>query len=119
MPASHCPEVVSRCLPLSPQIQLRDSVTQALGNSTGHRTATMTAPLPLTSGPVMYEAVLRSCRTNPVGGRVPTCDSAHTWRLYYSVSSQEHQSAGTMTCYPTQMYHVMVPAVRFSSGEAL
>ena len=39
-----------------------------LGNGTGQRTATMMAPLVLTSGPVRYEAVLHSCRTSPVGG---------------------------------------------------
>ena len=40
-----------------------------LGNGTGHRTATMTAPLLLTSGPVMYETVLHSGGTSPVGRR--------------------------------------------------
>ena len=39
-----------------------------LENGTGHRTATMVAPLLLTSGPVRYEAVLQSCGTSPVGG---------------------------------------------------
>ena len=39
-----------------------------LGNGTGHRTATMAAPLALTNGPVSYEAVLHSCGTIPVGG---------------------------------------------------
>ena len=39
-----------------------------LGNDTGHRTATMMAPLLHTSGPVRYEAVLHSCGTSPVGG---------------------------------------------------
>ena len=38
-----------------------------LGNSTGHRTATMVAPL-VTTGPARYEAVLHSCGTSPVGG---------------------------------------------------
>ena len=42
------------------------------------RTATMTAPLLLTHGPVRYEAVLHSCGTNPVWGWVPTCDSAYS-----------------------------------------
>ena len=37
-----------------------------LGNSTGHRTATMAAPLLLTSGPVWYEAPIHGCGTNPV-----------------------------------------------------
>ena len=31
-----------------------------LGNGTGHRTATMAAPLLLTSGPARYEAVLHN-----------------------------------------------------------
>ena len=39
---------------------------QNLGNSTGHRTVTMAAPLLLTSGPGRYEAVLHSCGTSPV-----------------------------------------------------
>ena len=64
-----------------------------LGTGTGRRTATMVAPLLLTSGPVRYEAVL-------VGAEVPTCDSAHSWCLY-SVVSLEHQATGIMTCYPT------------------
>ena len=38
-----------------------------LGNDTGHRIATLVAPLLLTSGPVSYEAVLHSCGTGPVG----------------------------------------------------
>ena len=37
------------------------------GNGTGRRTVTFVAPLPLTSGPVRYEAVLHSCVTSPVG----------------------------------------------------
>ena len=61
-----------------------------LGNSTGHRTATMTAPLLLTSGPVQYEAVLHRCATSPIGGWVLTCDSAQSWRLY-SAASLENQ----------------------------
>ena len=45
----------------------------------GCRTVTMVAPLLLTSGPVMCEAVLHSCGTSPVGrGLVPTCDSVHS-----------------------------------------
>ena len=39
-----------------------------LGNDTGLRTATMTAPLLLTSGPVRYEVELHSCGTSLVGG---------------------------------------------------
>ena len=38
-----------------------------LENGTGRRTATMIAPLLLTSGPIRYEAVLQSCGTSPVG----------------------------------------------------
>ena len=38
------------------------------GNGTGRRTATLAAPLALTSGLVRYEAVLHSYGTNPVGG---------------------------------------------------
>ena len=37
-----------------------------LGNSTGCRTVTMTAPLLITSGPLRYEAVLHSCETSPI-----------------------------------------------------
>ena len=63
------------------------SLDAHLGNGTGRRTATMMAPLPplppllllLTSGLVRDEAVLHSCGTNPVGGRVATCDSVHSW----------------------------------------
>ena len=43
-----------------------------LGNSTGHRTATLVAPLLLTSGPVRYAAVLHSCGTSPVQGQIPS-----------------------------------------------
>ena len=51
-----------------------------LGNGTGHRTASLMEPLLLlTSGPMRYEAVLHSCGTSPVGGRVPTCDSVYSW----------------------------------------
>ena len=39
-----------------------------LGKGTGHRTATMMAPLLLTIGPVRYEAMLHSCWSSPVGG---------------------------------------------------
>ena len=39
-----------------------------VGNSTGYRTATLAAPLLLTSGLVRYEARLHSCGTSPVGG---------------------------------------------------
>ena len=38
-----------------------------LGNGTGHRTVTMTAPLLPTSGLVRYEAVFHNCRTCLVG----------------------------------------------------
>ena len=38
-----------------------------LGNCAGHWIATLTAPLLFTSGPVMYETVLHSCETSPVG----------------------------------------------------
>ena len=37
-----------------------------LGNGTGCRTATLAAPLVLTSGLLRYEAVLHSCGTSPV-----------------------------------------------------
>ena len=50
-----------------------------LGNGTGRRTATLAAPLLLTSGLMRYEAVLDSWGTSPVGGRALTCDSAHSW----------------------------------------
>ena len=35
---------------------------------------------------------------------VPTCDSAHSWRLY-SAASQEHQATSTSTFYPTQSHY--------------
>ena len=60
------------------------------------RTATMMAPLLLlTSGSVRCEAVLHSCGTKPVGGWVPTCDSAHSWGLY-SAASLGHQAIDTV-----------------------
>ena len=43
-----------------------------LGNDTGHRTATLEAPLLLTSGPARYEAMLYSCGTSPGGDRLVT-----------------------------------------------
>ena len=64
----------------------------------------MAAPLLLTSGPVRYEAVLHNCRTSPVEGTEWTCDSAYSWQLY-SAAALEHQTAGTMTCYPTQSHY--------------
>ena len=38
-----------------------------IGNGTGRRTATMAAPLLLTSGPVRHEAVFHSCGPSAVG----------------------------------------------------
>ena len=81
----------------------------------------------LTSGLVRYEAVLQNCRTSPVWGRVPTCDSAHSWWLY-SAASLQHQATGTMTCYPTQLHyldseptspwHILImPSVRLGSNR--
>ena len=61
----------------------------------------------LTSGPLRYEAVFDSCGTIPVGRQVPTCDSAHSLRLYKS-ASLNHQAAGTMTCYPTQSHYLHI-----------
>ena len=75
-----------------------------LGNGTDRRTATLMTPLLFTSGLVRYEAVLQSCRTSPVGGWAPTCNSAHSWQLHRTVSL-EHQVAGTITCYPTQSHY--------------
>ena len=37
-------------------------------------------------------------------GRILTCDSTHSKRLY-SPASLEHQATGTMTCYPTQSHY--------------
>ena len=37
-------------------------------------------------------------------GRVPTCNCAHSWRLYSAVSLG-HQTAGTMACYPIQSHY--------------
>ena len=39
-----------------------------------------------------------------ISGRVPTCDIAHSWRLYSAVSL-EHQAPGTLTCSPTQLHY--------------
>ena len=39
-----------------------------------------------------------------ISGRIPTCDSAHSWRLY-SAASLGHQVAGTMTFYITQSHY--------------
>ena len=39
-----------------------------LGNSTGHRTATLAAPLLFNSGPLRYENVLHSCGMSLGGG---------------------------------------------------
>ena len=64
-----------------------------LGKGTVHRTATMVAPLLLTSGPAKYEAVLHSCG----GEGYPLV----TWRLY-SAASLGHQATGMMSCYPPQ-----------------
>ena len=80
-----------------------------LRNGTGRRTATLAAPLLLTSGPVRYEAVLHISSTSPGWGRgLQTCDSAHAWQLY-NTASLELQAAGTMTCYPTQSYYPTSP----------
>ena len=38
-----------------------------LGNGTGRRTATLTTPPPLTSGPMKYEVVLHNHETSPEG----------------------------------------------------
>ena len=66
------------------------SCTAHIGNGTGHRTATMTAPLLLTLGSVRYEALLHSCGTSPVRRRVPTCDSVHSWQLHSAASLEHH-----------------------------
>ena len=42
-----------------------------LGNGTGCSTATLAAPLLLTSGSVWYENMLQSCGTSPVEGVGP------------------------------------------------
>ena len=39
-----------------------------------------------------------------ISGRLPTYDSAHSWRLY-SVAPLENQASSTMTWYPTQSYY--------------
>ena len=77
-----------------------------LGNGIGCRTVTLVAPLLLTGGPVRYEAPLHNCGQAQWGGGVlvPTCDSVHLWQLY-SAASLGHQTAGTMTCYPTQSHY--------------
>ena len=58
-----------------------ESLDAHLGNGIGRSTATLAAPLLLSSGPFRYEAVLHSCGASPGGGerQVPTCDSAHSW----------------------------------------
>ena len=51
-----------------------------LGNSMGHRTLTLAAHLLFIIDLVRYEAVLHSCGTSPVAGRlVPTCDIVYSW----------------------------------------
>ena len=75
-----------------------------LGSGSGHRTATMAAHLLLTSGPVRCEAVLHSCGASPVGGRVATCDSVHSW-WFNSVTSLGYQATGSMTCYHIQSHY--------------
>ena len=40
-----------------------------------------------------------------LSGRVPTCDSAYSWRVY-SAASLGHQAAGIMICYPTQSHYL-------------
>ena len=63
--------------PMRPEVGLRvmeslyNSIVACahLENGTGCRTVTMAAPLLLTSGPVSYEAMLRSCGTSSVGER--------------------------------------------------
>ena len=64
-----------------------------LGNGQGCRTATMVAPLPVTSGPVRYEAVLQSCGTSPVAG------GGGWYRLVTGCTHGDfiHQADGTMT----------------------
>ena len=37
-------------------------------------------------------------------GRALTCDSAHSWQLYSTVSL-ELEAAGTMTCYPSMAHY--------------
>ena len=37
-------------------------------------------------------------------GRLPTCDSAHSWQLY-SFASLGHQATGTISCYPTRSHY--------------
>ena len=57
-----------------------------LRNATDPRTTTMMTPLLLTSGLARYEAVLHSGWASPVGGRVLTCHSAHSWQLCSTAS---------------------------------
>ena len=52
-----------------------------LWNSTCCRTATLTAPLLLTSGLLRHETVLHSYGTNPQQGWGTTCDSANSRQL--------------------------------------
>ena len=96
------------CLLLSLMIQVSDGdylqCVDVFLYVCSHRTATMKAPLLFTSGLVRHEAVLHSCGTSLVGGRVPTCDSAHSW-LLDSAASLEHEAAGIMTYYPTQSHY--------------
>ena len=39
-----------------------------------------------------------------ISGRIPTCDSAHSWRLYSTVPTG-YQTTNTMTWYPTKSYY--------------
>ena len=73
---------------------------------TGCRSAAMVASL-ASSGPVRCKVVRHSYGTSLLEGLGevgPTYDSAHSWRLY-SAASVEHQTTGSMTCYPTQSHY--------------
>ena len=73
-------------------------------HGTGYRTAAMATPLP-NSSLTRCEVVLHGYGGGE-GRVVLTCDtdSGHSWRLH-RVASWGHQTAGTMTCCPTQSYY--------------
>ena len=105
-------------------VQLLDA---NLGSGTGHITVAMAAPLLLISGLARYEAGFHSCRTSPVGWRVSTCGSVHSWWLYSAVSLG-HQTTGTIACYPAQWHYpyterpspcpiLIIPSTRLGSDK--
>ena len=85
-----------------------------LGNGTGHRTATLVAPLLLTSGMKLCFTVMGQSQW---GMFVLMCDSAHSWRLY-SATSLGYQAARTMICYLLQSHYPDTDPTNYYSNNA-